>query len=263
MKEKTMNVQIRNASDVSAAKTGDLLAFYNSHMAADKKISKFTNRAIAEKRVNKLLEEIKTEESNWVAPVEEAVEVAVQKGMEQAEKRIQKELERAEVTIKEKVTEVVKRQAAAPTTRVIETGEVKAPVEVLEHVANQATKPARKPGTQLTLAKGKKPETTPAKPGYKVEHLEKGDRIVPVQRKSNAEGIAASWADPTVRAERLNRQAVVVITKNGAHQHNSTKAAFEALGLPLSKHIRFRMKLKEAGKLDFEHEGKTFTFTIA
>ena len=45
-------------------------------------------------------------------------------------------------------------------------------------------------------------------------------------------------------------------------EYRSTKAAFEALKLPLGSHITFRMKLKAAGKLDFEHGDKKIKFAI-
>jgi hypothetical protein len=81
-------------------------------------------------------------------------------------------------------------------------------------------------------------------------------------RKSNAAGISASWADPEVRDARLTRQGVAVVVGGKASQYTSIKAAFDALGLPIEKHIRFRMKLKEAGKLAFEHDGKSYAFAI-
>jgi hypothetical protein len=81
-------------------------------------------------------------------------------------------------------------------------------------------------------------------------------------RKSNAAGISASWADPEVRDARLTRQGVAVVVGGKASHYTSTKAAFDALGLPIEKHIRFRMKLKEAGKLAFEHDGKAYAFAI-
>ena len=45
-------------------------------------------------------------------------------------------------------------------------------------------------------------------------------------------------------------------------QYKSVNEAFTDLKLPLGKHISFRAKLKAAGKLDFEHDGKTYKFNI-
>lgn len=107
-----------------------------------------------------------------------------------------------------------------------------------------------------------KAKNTPAKPGYEVEHGKDGDKIVPAARKSNAAGIAASWNDIDVREARLHRQGVIVMVGKRASEFNSTAAAFAALGLPMAKHIRFRMKLKAAGKLTFTHAGKDYEFSI-
>lgn len=62
---------------------------------------------------------------------------------------------------------------------------------------------------------------------------------------ARAFGGAESWADPAVRAARLTRHQVRV---DGV-LYRSVAAAFEALGLPMSKHIAFRGQLKAAGKL--------------
>lgn len=45
-------------------------------------------------------------------------------------------------------------------------------------------------------------------------------------------------------------------------EYRSVKQAFEELKLPLGRHIKFRMKLKAAGKLDFEHSDKKIAFKV-
>lgn len=61
----------------------------------------------------------------------------------------------------------------------------------------------------------------------------------------------ASWKIPEVRTARCERSAVDV----DGETYRSVRAAFEALGLPIHKHISFRMELKESGKLHaFGHE---------
>lgn len=74
---------------------------------------------------------------------------------------------------------------------------------------------------------------------------------------ARAAKIAASWADPAVRAARVQRSAVTV----DGTQHRSVCAAFEALGLPMSKHIAFRAELKAAGAL--EAFGKKWAVVVA
>jgi hypothetical protein len=61
--------------------------------------------------------------------------------------------------------------------------------------------------------------------------------------------IAATWADPAVAAARAQRSKVFV---EGRGEYRSVKAAFIALGLPVSKHIPFRMKLKANGQALFD-----------
>lgn len=63
--------------------------------------------------------------------------------------------------------------------------------------------------------------------------------------------IMESWNDLAVHAKRRQRSAVRVVNAEGeTAEFRSVKQAFLALGLPLSKHIRFRMELKAAGKLE-------------
>lgn len=81
----------------------------------------------------------------------------------------------------------------------------------------------------------------------------------PAHRRSNSEGIAKSWDNKEVAQKRLTRNGVMV---EGVGEFKSVRVAFAALGLPDSKHIRFRMKLKEAGRLNFEFGNKSYTFQI-
>ncbi|MEY6739526.1 hypothetical protein AB9B63_15890 [Escherichia coli] len=81
----------------------------------------------------------------------------------------------------------------------------------------------------------------------------------PSHRRSNSEGIAKSWCNKEVAQKRLTRNGVMV---EGVGEFKSVRVAFAALGLPDSKHIRFRMKLKEAGRLNFEFGNKSYTFQI-
>ncbi|UYE90836.1 hypothetical protein F13_0023 [Escherichia phage F13] len=81
----------------------------------------------------------------------------------------------------------------------------------------------------------------------------------PSHRRSNSEGIAKSWDNKEVAQKRLTRNGVMV---EGVGEFKSVRVAFAVLGLPDSKHIRFRMKLKEAGRLNFEFGNKSYTFQI-
>ncbi len=81
-----------------------------------------------------------------------------------------------------------------------------------------------------------------------------------------------SWDDPRVSEARLTRHRVFVTTHQGMEptpetavesgEYRSTQAAFDALGLPGSKAVRFRMRLKENGKLAFQFGDKTYAFEL-
>lgn len=45
-------------------------------------------------------------------------------------------------------------------------------------------------------------------------------------------------------------------------EYKSVRAAFTELRLPIAKHIRFRGALKQAGSMAFEHNGKSYVFTV-
>ena len=55
-----------------------------------------------------------------------------------------------------------------------------------------------------------------------------------------------AWQNPDVRAARCERSAVCV----DGQDYPSVRAAFLELGLPMGKHIQFRGKLKEQGKME-------------
>src|SRR5699024_10661209 len=66
-----------------------------------------------------------------------------------------------------------------------------------------------------------------------------------------SQAIVDSWNDLDVHAKRRQRSAVRVKNAEGeVAEFSSVKQAFLALELPLGAHIRFRMELKAAGKLE-------------
>jgi hypothetical protein len=69
----------------------------------------------------------------------------------------------------------------------------------------------------------------------------------------------ASWTNETVRAARAARHGVKV----AGEEYPSVAKAFEALALPMSKHVKFRKELKLAGKLVFTTEtGDKLNFAV-
>lgn len=75
----------------------------------------------------------------------------------------------------------------------------------------------------------------------------------PASKVSRSKAIAASWSDPATCAARSEKHHVMV----GAVEYRSVKDAFEKLGLPLGKHIKFRAELKAKGKHTLD--GHVFT----
>lgn len=78
------------------------------------------------------------------------------------------------------------------------------------------------------------------------------------EKRTAAEGIAASWKDPEVAAKRMTRHTVIC---NG-QEFKSVRQAFAAFGLNDKKHIAFRMKLKAAGKEIYRENGVHFQFAL-
>ncbi len=78
---------------------------------------------------------------------------------------------------------------------------------------------------------------------------------------NRSEAISKTWADPKVKEARSTRTHV----KAAGKVFRSVKEAFEELGLPLSKHIKFRMELKQHAQLTFTNpaDGKKITFSVA
>lgn len=269
--------------NISEAKTADLVAFYNANIVRFPDgvvIKKFTDRKTAEKRVADLVEKIaahfpddetpegtipnpngnqeETQESNeadgaatddqpnetapepedkpeYAAPVSnddqpESVEPAVEAGGEaQGGAESQEEEEEDE--------EEVQQRAAK------------------SHSAFNAL--------QATLA------AVQAQQEKAKENGEKTKISSSVSKASNSEGVAASWVDSNIRAARLTRDGVSVeLDGKNVGVYKSTREAFRNLRLPDNKHIRFRLRLKEAHRdhhgesATFEHNGKNYVFTI-
>ena len=67
-----------------------------------------------------------------------------------------------------------------------------------------------------------------------------------------------SWKDQEVRVKRLTRHTVRC---NGA-VYSSVRNAFAFLGLDLSKHIKFRMLLKQQQTATFVQDGRSYHFEL-
>jgi hypothetical protein len=73
-----------------------------------------------------------------------------------------------------------------------------------------------------------------------------------------------TWNNKEIAAKRAERHNVNVTFNNlQAATFRSVKEAFVFLGLPIGKHIPFRMALKKENSKTFEHEGTVYTFSVA
>lgn len=162
--------------NVSTATTKELVAFYNAN--AETPVKRFSDRATAERRVSRLLEE-----------------------MAQAS------------------GEECKHTYCS----------INSALEVVCDVCGEVQEPAEAEQMEKKEADAEAPAATEA-PTDKVR----------------SEAISESWKDPEVKAKRSARHFVRV---DGV-EYRSVRAAFVALSLPLNQHIKFRMALKAAGKLE-------------
>ena len=74
--------------------------------------------------------------------------------------------------------------------------------------------------------------------------------------------VAQTWQDPEVAAARRKHHEVLVMSGDSVARFHSVRQAFADLGLPLEKHIPFRMSLKANGALMFEHNGVNHRFFL-
>lgn len=182
-----------NAKQISAAKTAELVAFYNANCAVvgKKPVSKFADRKTAEKRVAELVASLPKQKTEGAAYVKGTCPKCGDSANGITCGHV--------VNLKGKQEVVNEHEAMC---------------HVCGHEFNYETgKALRKAGA--------------TNPGA-------------------AKQIAASWKDPEVFAARITRNNVKV----DGTVYTSVREAFIKLGLPLGQHIKFRMSLKAAGKLE-------------
>lgn len=88
------------------------------------------------------------------------------------------------------------------------------------------------------------------------ECLACGEEFGPIVRKPKvvkpdlSTAIAKSWQDPAIKEKRCERHCVFMTDENGKTvEVRSVRQAFVDFSLPLKEHIKFRMELKAAGKI--------------
>lgn len=218
---------------INEAKTADLVAFYNGNISRvdpdGTPVKKFTDRATAEKRVFNLVEKLAAHFPNEEIPEGHIPDPsAAAEGQRPAESD----------TSEEEETEEDRARAAAAAAN-----GASAFALLVQGVQDAVQKAAEN---------GVKPVASRSSPS----------------KASNSDGVAASWADSEVREARLKRDGVEVkLDGKSVGIFKSTRDAFRALRLPDNKHIRFRLKLKEAHRENgesatFEHNNKNYIFSI-
>jgi colicin import membrane protein len=207
--------------DIKASSLAQLAEFYNKHAA--KPITKFKDRATAERRVGELLavkEEVKPS-----TKVGNKSRTSVGEAAIRAAAKAQPAAAPAEV----------KRAVPTMVSREEQEAEAAAQAEEAKRVAKGSKQPKAGSAT-----KAKAPDAPKAK---RVAKGSKPEGASPDVARSEA--IAATWTDKDVAAKRAQRSAVEV---DGV-RYPSVRQAFIELKLPLKEHILHRMLLKEAKKL--------------
>lgn len=257
---------MNTVAQVQAAKTAELVAFYNSHNA-EKPVKKFADRATAEKRVIDLIDSLAAK-----APVVETAKAAPAEAAPKEEKELKLSAIHFRVIRNIARSEYTSANGAEPTSIkdidyvwancVIETSNRKevAALEALVKAGYVAKDNGVGADSCVTLTEA----------GYEAYQANKEAPVTneeakaepKTERKSNAEGVANSWRDASVVEARLKRDGVSVEVDGALTEYRSVRQAFNELGLPDSKHIRFRMKLKAAKSAVFTQDGKDFLFNI-
>ena len=201
-----------NATQISAAKTAELLAFFNANTLG-KPVAKFADRKTAERRVSELVK--------LLAPKNLAETGKLAAAYKAGKKAMTFAKAAAGVT---NAGYVVGTCPSCGESADITCGTNKNGTVVREHEAL-----CHGCGHEFNYNTGKalKARTPSA---------------------TLSEAIAKSWTDPTVAAARAERHHVVV----GGVEYRSVAHAFTELALPMEKHIAFRGQLKAAGKLAFQ-----------
>ena len=81
----------------------------------------------------------------------------------------------------------------------------------------------------------------------------------PANSETRSKAIAATWENDKIAAARSARDSVVV---DGKGTFRSVAAAFKALGLPMSKHIKFRIDVKSNGSGTFKYGEDEYEFRV-
>lgn len=122
-------------------------------------------------------------------------------------------------------------------------GNLPAASSVTPPVVNTQQKDTAPMATEKKTPKAKKPKAAPK---------------AKLTKEQRAKAVSNTWSDPKVAKARAQHHNVSV----AGEVYRSVKAAFEALKLPLGRHIPFRALVKANGAATFEHKEKKFNFKL-
>lgn len=220
--------------------TAEMVAEYN--LLTDKNIKKFSSRAAGEQQLAKAREFMKV-----------AKAVVAAGGVKDEER---KSSDRRTTDRRTHATKVVVQTAAIEETQVTE--EVKKPFryDVDGCPSCGATEDQTYAGEEGTAA-----EERNFCHHCGTEYWRETGEIykAPAKSDTRSKAIAATWNDDQIAAARSARDNVAV---DGHGTFRSVAAAFKALGLPMSKHIKFRIEVKSNGTGIFKYGTDEYEFRI-
>ena len=226
-----------NAIDfnLSAATTAELVAFYNAHSGRPA-IKKFSDRATGIARCASIQAEL-AKAAVQPEPTEEAPI------MSEETTAVQQDEDISAVAEQEATTEAT--EATTPT------AEAEAKPYVAGTCPSCGSTDLAPNGEAGTVAGDEQQSCNACGHSFWVEN---GAALATTRAEANkriADAVAATWNDPAVKAKRMERHNIYVTdqTKEGAPEvyYKSVLEAFKALGLMISRHIKFRAACKAAG----------------
>ena len=221
-----------NAIDfnLSAATTAELVVFYNAHSGRPA-IKKFSDRATGIARCAAIQDELRNQQVKEEPAMNETNDTAVQQ-----DEDISAVAEQAEAT-----TEQAEAKPYVPGTCPSCGSADLAPNGEAGTVAGDEQQSCNACGHAFWVENGAALASTRAEANKRI-----------------AEAVAATWNDPAVKAKRMERHNIYVTDMNveGAPEvyYKSVLEAFKALGLMISRHIKFRAACKAAGDAGLVYE---------
>lgn len=224
-----------NAIDfnLSAATTAELVVFYNAHSGRPA-IKKFSDRATGIARCAAIQDELRNQQAKEEPTMSETNDTAVQQ-----DEDISAVAEQAEAT-----TEATEQAEAKP--------------YVPGTCPSCGSTDLAPNGEAGTVAGDEQQSCNACGHAFWVEN---GAALASTRAEANkriAEAVAATWNDPAVKAKRMERHNIYVTDMNveGAPEvyYKSVLEAFKALGLMISRHIKFRAACKAAGDAGLVYE---------